>query len=171
MTSTPLPSRTTRFQFPPVPTATSFFHAPPTGKSTFYQQRFANTHMRINLDMLKTRTREDILLEACIRAQQSFVVDNTNVLRREREKYIRLAKAAGYAVIGYYFQSRLGDSLQRNQQREGKAVIPEKGVMAKSRSAPYAAGARGQSWLKVKRTHTLDLAVLAAEWGHGRRRG
>ena len=103
-----------------------------TGKSTFYQQRFANTHVRINLDMLKTRTREDILLEACIRAKQSFVVDNTNVQAREREKYIRLAKAAGYVIIGYYFQSRLGDALQRNQQREGKAVIPEKGVMAKS---------------------------------------
>lgn len=45
------------------------------------------------------------------------------------------------------------------------------GVMAKSLAAPYEAGGRGASWLKVKRTHTLDLVVLAAEWGHGRRRG
>ncbi|HEY6990270.1 MAG TPA: ATP-dependent DNA ligase [Bryobacteraceae bacterium] len=45
------------------------------------------------------------------------------------------------------------------------------GVMAKSRAAGYAAGARGQSWLKVKRARTLDLVVLAAEWGSGRRRG
>ena len=45
------------------------------------------------------------------------------------------------------------------------------GVMAKSLGAPYEAGSRGASWLKVKRTHTLDLVVLAAEWGHGRRRG
>jgi DNA ligase-1 len=45
------------------------------------------------------------------------------------------------------------------------------GVMAKARSAAYAAGARGQSWLKVKRARTLDLVILAAEWGHGRRRG
>lgn len=45
------------------------------------------------------------------------------------------------------------------------------GVMAKSLDAPYEAGGRGASWLKVKRTHTLDLVVLAAEWGHGRRRG
>jgi DNA ligase-1 len=45
------------------------------------------------------------------------------------------------------------------------------GVMAKSIDAPYEAGARGASWLKVKRAHTLDLVVLAAEWGHGRRRG
>ncbi|NRF65760.1 ATP-dependent DNA ligase [Aquincola sp. S2] len=45
------------------------------------------------------------------------------------------------------------------------------GVMAKALDAPYEAGGRGASWLKVKRTHTLDLVVLAAEWGHGRRRG
>ncbi len=45
------------------------------------------------------------------------------------------------------------------------------GVMAKSLDAPYEAGSRGASWLKVKRTHTLDLVVLAAEWGNGRREG
>lgn len=45
------------------------------------------------------------------------------------------------------------------------------GVMAKSPEAAYAAGARGRSWLKVKQARTLDLVILAAEWGHGRRRG
>jgi DNA ligase-1 len=45
------------------------------------------------------------------------------------------------------------------------------GVMAKATGAPYAAGARGQSWLKVKQARTLDLVILAAEWGHGRRHG
>jgi DNA ligase-1 len=45
------------------------------------------------------------------------------------------------------------------------------GVMAKALDAPYEAGSRGASWLKVKRAHTLDLVVLAAEWGHGRRHG
>jgi DNA ligase 1 len=45
------------------------------------------------------------------------------------------------------------------------------GVMAKDLRAPYEAGARGRSWLKVKPAVTLDLVVLAAEWGHGRRRG
>ena len=45
------------------------------------------------------------------------------------------------------------------------------GVMAKALSAPYEAGRRAPSWLKVKRLHTLDLVVLAAEWGHGRRSG
>jgi DNA ligase 1 len=45
------------------------------------------------------------------------------------------------------------------------------GLLAKARGAPYEAGGRGGSWLKIKPVHTLDLVVLAAEWGHGRRRG
>ncbi len=45
------------------------------------------------------------------------------------------------------------------------------GIMAKAVDARYAAGSRGQSWLKIKRARTLDLAILAAEWGHGRRHG
>jgi ATP-dependent DNA ligase I len=45
------------------------------------------------------------------------------------------------------------------------------GVMVKSLAATYEAGRRGAGWLKVKPVHTLDLVVLAAEWGHGRRRG
>src|SRR5205823_12148065 len=45
------------------------------------------------------------------------------------------------------------------------------GAMVKALDAPYEAGRRGAGWLKVKRAHTLDLVVLAAEWGHGRRHG
>ncbi|MGH9558852.1 MAG: ATP-dependent DNA ligase [Bryobacteraceae bacterium] len=45
------------------------------------------------------------------------------------------------------------------------------GIMAKARGSAYAAGARGRSWLKIKHVHTLDLTILAAEWGHGRRKG
>lgn len=104
-----------------------------TGKSTFYQERFSDTHMRINLDMLKTRHREMLMLEACIKAQQSFVVDNTNVLIEERARYIALAKSAGYTVTGYFFQSHLQDALRRNKQRQVKAVIPTGGVIAKYR--------------------------------------
>ncbi|MEA2602481.1 MAG: ligase 1 [Acidobacteriota bacterium] len=45
------------------------------------------------------------------------------------------------------------------------------GMMAKALDAPYEAGRRGFSWLKIKPAHTLDLVILAAEWGHGRRQG
>lgn len=53
----------------------------------------------------------------------------------------------------------------------GALAAGHEGVMAKSLEAPYEAGARGGAWLKVKPVHTLDLVVLAAEWGSGRRRG
>jgi DNA ligase-1 len=45
------------------------------------------------------------------------------------------------------------------------------GIMAKSPEAAYVAGARGRSWLKIKQANTLDLVILAAEWGNGRRQG
>ncbi len=50
-------------------------------------------------------------------------------------------------------------------------AIGHEGVMAKAVDGAYAAGRRGQAWLKVKQARTLDLVVLAAEWGSGRRRG
>jgi len=99
-----------------------------TGKSTFYKQYFADTHVRINLDMLKTRRRETLLLEACIEAKQKFVIDNTNPTVENRKKYIIPARAAGFRIIGYYFQSKLKEALVRNNQRSGKACIPEVGV-------------------------------------------
>jgi predicted kinase len=100
-----------------------------TGKTTFFQQRFFATHIRINLDMLKTRNRERILLAACLEARQPFVIDNTNVTREARAGYIRQAKAAGFSVIGYYFKSALQAALERNRQRSGKSLIPEKGII------------------------------------------
>src|SRR5204863_6806565 len=50
-------------------------------------------------------------------------------------------------------------------------AIGHEGVMAKAVDGAYAAGRRGQAWLKVKQARTLDLVVLAVEWGSGRRRG
>lgn len=54
---------------------------------------------------------------------------------------------------------------------EAALAAGHEGVMVKALDAPYEAGRRGGGWLKVKRAQTLDLVVLAAEWGHGRRRG
>lgn len=99
-----------------------------SGKSSFFKERFHNTHVRINLDMLKTRHREGLLLKACLEGKQPFVVDNTNATIEERARYIRAAKDASFRVAGYYFQSKLEDALKRNEEREGKARIPDKGV-------------------------------------------
>jgi predicted kinase len=100
-----------------------------SGKSTFYRERFFDTHLRINLDMLKTRYREQLILRACILAKQPFVVDNTNPSVEERARYIRSARAGGFRVVGYYFGSRVREALARNSDREGKERIPEKGIL------------------------------------------
>jgi DNA ligase-1 len=68
----------------------------------------------------------------------------------------RLVTSETSAAQGFY-----DDALERGHE----------GVMVKALDAPYEPGARSATWLKVKRVHTLDLVVLAAEWGHGRRKG
>jgi predicted kinase len=95
-----------------------------SGKSTFYRERFFDTHVRINLDMLRTRHREQLLLAACLAAQQSFVIDNTNPLPSDRSRYIGPAREAGFRVIAYYFETSLADTIRRNKQRPGKQRIP-----------------------------------------------
>lgn len=95
------------------------------GKSSFYKHHFFNTHVRINLDMLKTRHRENILFQACLTAQQPLVVDNTNLLVAQRAKYIESAKAVGFRVIGYYFAANPIDAMRRNQARTGSQRVPD----------------------------------------------
>lgn len=98
------------------------------GKSTFFKERFYDTHIRVNLDMLRTKNREKLIFEACLEAKQKFVIDKTNLTREERERYIVIAKSFGFKVVGYYFQTNLEKALERNNQRIGKAKIPEKGL-------------------------------------------
>ena len=111
--------------------AVIFIGIPGSGKSTFYRERFFDTHVRINLDMLRTRERERILLAACIQARQPFVVDNTNVRAEERARYIAPAKSAGFRVIGYYFPTELRAAIARNKSRQAGQVVPVPGVIAK----------------------------------------
>jgi predicted kinase len=95
-----------------------------SGKTTFYRQRFFDTHVRINLDMLRTRHREKLLLAACLAAKQPFVVDNTNPLPADRARYIGLAREAGFRVVAYFLESTLREAIQRNNKRAGKQKIP-----------------------------------------------
>ncbi len=108
--------------------AVIFIGVQATGKSTFFKEHFADTHVRINLDMLRTRHREKLILDACLEAGQSFVVDNTNPTAEDRQRYIVPAKQAHFEVIGYYFESKISATLQRNESRLGKERIPQSGV-------------------------------------------
>ncbi|MDB5300287.1 MAG: hypothetical protein JWO87_1950 [Phycisphaerales bacterium] len=100
-----------------------------SGKSTFFRERFFDTHLRLNLDMLRTRHRENLLLRACLDAKQPFVVDNTNPTARERAKYIAAASDARFKVVGYYFASKPAELLARNAQRPEGTRVPDLAVL------------------------------------------
>jgi len=100
-----------------------------SGKSSFYKERFFETHVRINLDMLKTKHRQSVLLDACLAVKQPFVVDNTNVTAEMRSHFISVARAAGFRVVGYYFRSDVSSGLSRNSKREERVRVPDKGLL------------------------------------------
>lgn len=96
-------------------------------------------------------------------------VDGDDVIEMPLRKRRRLLES----VVGEYVIPHSAVS----SEEEAQAVLAEslghrhEGVMVKNLDAPYEAGRRGAAWIKVKPVHTLDLVVLAAEWGHGRRQG
>ncbi len=103
-----------------------------SGKSTFYKTKLSTDFVRVNLDTLKTRHREKLLIDECIAGQKSYAIDNTNPTRLDRERYIIPAKEAGYRVVGYFMESKIKDCIKRNAMREGKARVPEKAIAATS---------------------------------------
>jgi predicted kinase len=117
---------------PPVtrPQAVILIGLQASGKSTFARQRFFDTHVRLNLDMLRTRHRLGQFLDVCIATRQSFVIDNTNVSASERATYIQVAREAGFEVVGFYFRSTIAECLERNSKRSGNARVPDVGLKA-----------------------------------------
>ena len=105
-----------------------------TGKSSLYLERFFRTHIRINGDMLKTRHREELLVRACLEGKTAFVVDKMNLTRTDRAAYIGPAKAAGFRICGYVFDSDLAAAIQRNARRDSTERVPEPGVRRASKT-------------------------------------
>jgi DNA ligase-1 len=115
---------------------------------------------------------------AALRAElplRSFFFD---CLRVDDETLIDAPLEERLRALTELLPSELGvPRLVTAQPAEAEAFLADalarghEGAMAKSLAAPYEAGNRGASWLKLKPAHTLDLVVLAAEWGSGRRRG
>ena len=105
-----------------------------SGKSSFARERWYESHVRINLDMLRTRNREDIVLYACLAAKAPIVVDNTNPTRAQRLRYLSLARAAGYESVAlYYFQTTVDDAVARNATRAEQTRVPEIAIRGTSR--------------------------------------
>jgi DNA ligase-1 len=87
----------------------------------------------------------------------------------QARRFEKLARVAPPALVVPHLVT--ADSSRADAFLHAALAAGHEGLVAKSREAPYAAGSRGAAWLKVKAPHTLDLVVLAAEWGSGRRQG
>jgi DNA ligase-1 len=129
---------------------------------------FQTTMRRFGRKLDVERLRDELPMRAfyfdCLRWNERSLAD-----RPMRE---RIAALVNVVPQGQLIPRCITRSLAEAQAFYESALAQgHEGVMAKSLDAPYEAGNRGASWLKIKRVHTLDLVVLAAEWGHGRRAG
>ena len=135
-----------------------------SGKSSFFRERFFTTHMRINLDMLKTRYRERQLLDVCLESELRFVVDNTNPTRAERQVYIEAAKSHRFQVIGYYFQSQVDSCKARNALRPVLEQVPLPGLLGTYARLELPAWEEGFDQLYYVRM--IENGFEVEEWHH-----
>ena len=116
---------------------------PASCKSTFCSEYLSDNNVVISLDILKSRVREKKRVEECISQHWPFVVDNTNITKSDRLRYIDAAKCNNYLVHGYYFSSTLKDALRRNRLRVGAGKIPDAAIFAIAKRLELPAMAEG----------------------------
>jgi predicted kinase len=121
-----------------------FVGLPASGKSAFYQARFAATHLLVSKDLMPNvpsrGERQRQLVRAALARGQSVVVDNTNVRRADRDELLAIARAAGAATAVYHFTAPPSACVARNRARSGKARVPDVAIFAaRKRLEPPAA--------------------------------
>lgn len=104
-----------------------------SGKTTLYRDRFLATHVRVSMDLLRTRHRETAFVGLCLQTHQPFVVDNTNPTPADRRRYVEPARAAGFRIIGYLVEVDPAEALGRNAERAGRERVPVRGVVGTAR--------------------------------------
>lgn len=113
-----------------------------SGKTSFYRERFAETHVHISKDAWpnarKKEERQRRLIEEHLRAGRSVVVDNTNPTSAEREPLITIGRDLGACVSSYSFVVTVEEALRRNAGRDGRTRIVDVGIytVAKRLMAP-----------------------------------
>jgi predicted kinase len=104
-----------------------------SGKTSLYVERFVETHVRVSLDVLRTRRREQALVRLCLESGQRFVVDNTNPTQAERRRYVEPARAAGFRTVAYLVEIDVEDALARNARRPDRRRVRAAGVVGTGR--------------------------------------
>jgi predicted kinase len=100
-----------------------------SGKTTYFKSHFAATHAHISRDIQQNAAREIAFIRECLCSGRSFVVDDTNATRAARAQYIREAKAAGFTVLCYFFDTPLRTAIGRNNHRKDKKPIPVPAIL------------------------------------------
>jgi predicted kinase len=111
---------------------------PGAGKTTFYTQRLAATHLHISKDRFPRsardkQARQDAALAAALDQGRSVAIDNTNVSAAERAAIIVLAKARGARIIGVYIDATTREAVARNERREGPEKVPKVAIFTKAK--------------------------------------
>jgi predicted kinase len=110
---------------------------PASGKTTFYQRRFAETHEHISKDLWPNVSNKDRrqaeLMRQALSTGRSVVIDNTNTALADRAPVIALAREYGARVIGYYFATTTREAVGRNRGREGKARVPDVAIFTRAK--------------------------------------
>jgi predicted kinase len=100
-----------------------------SGKTTYFTNHFAETHAYLSRDVQQSGARETAFMRECLASGRSFVVDNTNGTKAVRAAYIREAKAAGFRVVCYYFDTPVRMAIGRNNHRKDKKPIPVPAIL------------------------------------------
>ena len=103
------------------------------GKTTLYRDRFLETHVRVAMDLLRTRAREEAFVRLCLEQRQRFVVDATNPTPADRRRYVEPAREAGFRVIGYLVEVADAEALARNAGRAGRRRVPAAALVGTGR--------------------------------------
>ena len=110
--------------------------------------------------MLKTRRREELLFKACLEGEARLVVENTNLTREERARYIVPSRNAAFRVVGYFFESRVADALARNRARPEIDRVPEVAIFSASKRLQMPSRTEGFDELFFVRLNVPDGFVV-----------
>jgi predicted kinase len=120
---------------------------PAAGKTTFFQQRFAATHVHVSKDLwpksADKNARQARELKAALSSGRSVVIDNTNPTVADRAPVIAAAREHGARVVGYYVTAEPREAIGRNRGREGKARVPNVAIFTAAKRMAVPARSEG----------------------------